>query len=195
MYGVLSQARTSIILQHFLLNILLLKLFMKNKLDFKELSDWRKFENLVESYFRLLKEEENNVIDVEVRASGIGSDGGRDILVVFRVTDSVLPFERKWVVQCKFHEKTISKSDLADANIPSLIHQYGADGYLLICKGDVSSRVTEMFENLNDKCKFKYKYEIWQGEGFKSRLLFKRSLHKQYFPEYDEFLQTKEGTN
>jgi hypothetical protein len=164
---------------------------MKNTITFDEIVDWHQFESLVAAYFELLKEEDNNVVNVEVKPTGTGSDGGRDILVVFLVTDSITPFERRWVVQCKFKEQSVSKSDLNDVNIPSLIHQYGADGYLLVCKGNVSSRVTEMFEGLNDKCRFKYRYEIWQGEQFRKRLLFKYSLIKQFFPEHDEFLESK----
>lgn len=166
---------------------------MRNNIDFAEIPGWQTFESLVAAYFELLKEEENNIVDVEVRPSGIGSDGGRDILVVFRVTDSIHPFTRRWVVQCKFQEQSVSKRDLADANIPSLIHESEADGYLLICKGTVTSKVTEMFESLNDRCRFKYKYVIWQGEQFKSKLLFKYSLHRQFFPEYDEYVQSKKG--
>jgi hypothetical protein len=164
---------------------------MKNTITFDEISDWRQFESLVAAYFHLLKDEENNIVEVEVRPSGIGNDAGRDILVIFRVTDSIFPFDRKWVVQCKFKERSVSKSDLNDVNIPSLIHEYGADGYLLVCKGNVSSKVTEMFEGLNDQCRFKYRYEIWQGEQFRSRLLLKYSLIKQFFPEHDEFLELK----
>src|SRR5262249_38022104 len=96
------------------------------------------------------------------------------------------------IVQCKFQEQTISPRDLADRNIPSLVHQYGADGYLLICKTDVTSGVSAMFEGLNAQCRFKYKYEIWQGEQLKQRLLLKPSIIKQYFPDYHEFLESKD---
>lgn len=164
---------------------------MKNTLDFLEIKTWKQFEDLAVAYFELLKEEEKNIVDVDVRPSGVGSDGGRDILLVIRVSDGVMSFERRWVVQCKFLEDNVSQRDLANVNIPSLIHQYGADGYLLICKGNVTSGVTEMFERLNSECKFGYKYEIWQGEQFKRRLVTKFALHPQFFPEYHEFTELK----
>ncbi|MDQ1637539.1 MAG: hypothetical protein QOF62_878 [Pyrinomonadaceae bacterium] len=164
---------------------------MKNTLDFSEIRDWKHFEDLLLAYFELLKIEEKDIVDVEVRPSGVGSDGGRDLLVIFRVNDGVVSFNRRWVVQGKFQEANVLQRDLSSVNIPSLIHQYGADGYLLVCKGSVSGGVTKMFEGLNAECRFKYKYQIWQGEQFKRRLLTKFSLHAQFFPKYHEFTELK----
>jgi len=164
---------------------------MKNTLDFSEIRDWKQFEDLVMAYFELLKIEEKDIVDVKVRPSGVGSDGGRDLLVIFSVNDGVVSFERRWVVQCKFQDGNVLQRDVANVNIPSLIHQYGADGYLLVCKGSVSSGVTNMFEGLIAECRFNYKYEIWQGEQFKHRLLTKFSLHPLFFPEYHEYTELK----
>ena len=119
------------------------------KLDFSEIKDWKEFENLAATYFKSIPAIlDNNVTEVKVQPSGEGSDGGRDILVTFRVFDGITVYKRKWVVQCKFYDKAVSKTQLSTINIPSLIHEYGADGYLLICKNDVTSKVSEMFENL-----------------------------------------------
>ncbi len=164
---------------------------MKNTVTFEEISGWQQFESLVAVYFELLKAEDNNVIHVEVKPPGVGGDGGRDVLVTLLVSDGVAAFERRWVVQCKFQEQAVSKSDLSNANIPTLIHEYGADGYLLICKGKASNTVTGMFERLNAECRFGYKYAIWEGEQFRKRVLIKESLMPQFFPEYAEFLQAK----
>ncbi len=163
---------------------------MRNTLDFAEISDWREFENLIAAYFREV-EREKNIIDIQVDPSGIGPDGGRDILITFQMTDSIIPFVRKWVVQCKFYDRVISKADLATINIPSLVHEYGADGYLLICKGDVSSTVTDMFENLRRECALGYSYMIWTGDQLKRMLTVKPTLFATYFPEFNEFLESK----
>lgn len=164
---------------------------MRTTLDFGEIADWRQFENLITAYFREV-EKEKNIVDIQVDPSGVGPDGGRDILITFEMTDSIVPFTRKWVVQCKFYDRVISKADLVTINIPSLIHEYGADGYLLICKGDVSSTVTGMFENLRRECRLGYSYMIWTGDQLKNMLRVKVSLFPAYFPEYHEFLQSKE---
>jgi hypothetical protein len=163
----------------------------RNKIDFDEISDWREFEELVADYFRVIREETTSITDVQVRPTGVGSDGGRDILVSFRLTDYIDQFERRWVVQCKFHQGAITKARLASVNIPTLIHEYGADGYLLICKGDVTAKVSEMFENLQRECRFGYSYRFWTGDEFKSKLLTKISLIQRYFPEYYEYTQSR----
>ncbi len=156
------------------------------KLSFEEISDWEQFEYLVAAYFRSLDSDQNkNVVLAEVNQSGKGSDGGRDILVKFLVNDSVKPFTRTWVVQCKFYERDLKKSDLAEINIPTLVHQYDANGYLLICKHGVGNTLATMFEDLNKNCKLRYDYVFWSGEKFKEKILLANlTLQKQFFPEY-----------
>ena len=155
------------------------------KLSLFEISDWQEFENLVADYFRMVKDYKgNDVFDVNVKLSGTGADGGRDILLTVLVRDSVVTFKRKWVVQCKFYSRSVSKSHISDINIPSLIHEYGADGYLLICKTTAQSELTKSFELLNQNCKFGYRYEIWTGNEFEARLFETKPLFEKYFPEY-----------
>jgi predicted helicase len=162
------------------------------KLDFSEIKDWKEFENLTAAYFWGIPDIlENNVTEVFVEPSGEGSDGGRDILVQFRVYDSVIAYKRKWVVQCKFYDNAVSKTELSKINIPSLIHEYGADGYLLICKNGVTSKVSEMFENLRKNCRLGYDYLIWDGPFFIKNLKNNRDLIEQYFPLYNEFKNKK----
>jgi Restriction endonuclease len=158
------------------------------KLDFSEIRDWKEFEDLASAYFRSVPNIiENSVTMVAVDPSGEGGDGGRDILVSFKVFDSVVDCDRKWVVQCKFHERAISKKELSQNNIPSLIHEYGANGYLLICKNGVTSKVSEMFENLRKNCRFDYSYQIWEGSNFIQKIISNNQLLEQYFPKYYKF--------
>jgi len=167
---------------------------MRNKLEFEELSGWQEFEELVASYFRAIKEEKS-IVKVKVEKSGEGSDAGRDILITFRLTDSVSEFKRKWIVQCKFHKKSVSKSNLSGINIPSLIHEYRADGYLLVCRRDVTSVVSNMFENLRKNCRFSYGYEIWTGDELKTKILPEPNLIQKFFPEYFEFTRSVKQPN
>jgi len=167
---------------------------LKETIEFDEISNWQAFEDLVADYFREIKEQKN-IVDIRVEQSGEGTDGGRDILVTFQLTDSIIPFQRKWVVQCKFYDKSVSKAELAKINIPTLIHEYGADGYLLVCKGNVTSTVSTMFESLRERCKMGYSYMIWTGSEFKNQLYIQppRPLIQKHFPEYYKFLQSIEG--
>lgn len=161
-------------------------------LDFDEIRDGTHFEDLVAAYFNELKRVKNsNISNVRTKQSGVGTDGGRDILVEFDLYDAVVDFKRKWVVQCKFHEANISPIHINSINIPSLIHSYKAAGYLLICKNNPTSGTTDLFDRLNEDCKFNYHYECWTGEIFKSKLSVTEKLHPQFFPKYHEFIESK----
>ena len=163
------------------------------KLEFSELSDGEAFEDLVISYFEDLKrEKDNEIIDVNVKPSGTGTDGGRDILVTFKVTDTIETFERRWVVQCKFHASNISTDKIADINIPTLLYSYNAAGYLLVCRKKPTSKLTELFERLEANCKFDNKYSVWSGDQFKRLILMKskKEILKQYFPKYFNYCIT-----
>lgn len=158
------------------------------KIDFSEISTWQEFEDLVADYFREIKSyEDNSLIDVRVEPSGSGPDGGRDILLTFSVNDSIISFKRKWVVQCKFYTVDVLKSHLNDVHFSNLIEEYEADGYLLVCKNGAHVGVTTTFENLRDKCKNGFHYEIWNGNHFRQKLSFMESLHKMYFPVYYQY--------
>lgn len=157
------------------------------RLSIDEISDWKQFEDLVDAYFR--KEEgflKKNIVGIEVNKSGTGPDEGHDLILDILVTDGVMKFHRKWIVQCKFYEKDIAPSDLNENNIPSLIHSYGAVGYLLICKRYPTAKLTSLFTRLNKECKFSYKYEIWSGEQFclKIQTQDNEAILKRYFPKY-----------
>lgn len=162
-------------------------------LSLEEISNWQCFEDLVADYFRAIKQDsEFNVDDVVVLQTGSGSDGGRDILVTITVNDSIMTFKRIWVVQCKFYNRDVSKSELTDINIPSLLHQYGAHGYLLVCKKHYTSRLSDMFEGLNAKCHFQRSYLIWNGNNLIKRVRLKSDLIETYFPKHNAYLKQKE---
>lgn len=166
---------------------------MKKELDFDELKDWQAFEDMIAAYFNIIKSDtQNNLTEVIVNQSGNGPDGGSDILLIFTVNDSICSFTRRWVVQCKFHTKPLKQKEIATLNIPSKIHEYGADGFLLIVKDRVHGNISKTFENLRENCKFKYNYEIWLGHKLKSKILIKEKLLQQFFPEYWAYTQQKE---
>jgi hypothetical protein len=163
------------------------------KLSFDEIQDHKQFEDLVVAYFENLNTLSNRAItEIRVEPTGVGTDGGRDILVHTRTKDMIpLFFKRKWVVQCKFHETHISTNQIADINIPTLIHSYKAVGYLLICKQKPTSKLTQLFERLEKECTFGYKYQVLSGERFISLLASSfndnEPIIRQFFPEYYNF--------
>ena len=164
---------------------------MSINLTFEEITDGDHFEDLVADFFRNLTDDnENNITNVEVFPTGIGTDGGRDILIEFDMSDDITIFKRKWVIQCKFHETNISPGTIQTINIPTLIHSYGASGYLLICKKRPTTGLTALFERLNDECQHSYQYECWNGNQFLNKLIVKKSLHPLYFPKYDAYINS-----
>lgn len=167
---------------------------MKNTISLDDISDDQQFENLVADYFREMRDAKN-ITDVDVKPPSEGSDGGRDILVTFRFSDSIVSFERRWVIQCKFWKKSVSPSAIGTTNIPTLIHQYNADGYLLVCKNNVTSGLTKMFDKLLENCRMRYSYIIWNGEAFKTQLYTLRAespLIQKYFPDFYQFVKSQE---
>ncbi|MCE7933255.1 MAG: hypothetical protein DYG96_01545 [Chlorobi bacterium CHB2] len=162
----------------------------RTTLDFDEITGPRKFEELVAAYFKSLPENrENNIATVgSMNPSSVGPDGGVDIVVTLNMTDSLSGFQRKWVVQCKFHESSVGIKALGAIQLTSLIEQYDAVGYLLICKTNPTTQLARLFKDLTEN-KNGYQYLIWTGEQFKSRLLEQPSIHKQFFPEYHAYTE------
>ncbi len=162
-----------------------------NSLSFEEITDGDHFEDLVAEYFRDLKNDsDNNITNVKISQSEKGTDGGRDILIEFDLSDDIKIFKRKWVIQCKFHTSTISPSKINTINIPTLVHSYNAAGYLLVCKSRPTSGLTELFERLNKECKNKYHYECWTGNQFINKLYIRENLHSLFFPKYQEYINS-----
>jgi predicted helicase len=90
------------------------------ELSLDEIKDHRRFENLVAAYFENLnKLADMPITQIRVDLTGVGPDGGRDLLV-HTTTEDILSlfFKRTWVVQCKFHEANISTNKIADVNYP-----------------------------------------------------------------------------
>lgn len=95
-------------------------------------------------------------------------------------------------MQCKFHESNISTNKIADINIPTLVHSYKAIGYLLVCKKDPTSKLTQLFERLEKECTFGYRYQILSGDQFlsllSSSLEGNEPLIRRFFPKYYDYL-------
>lgn len=164
---------------------------MCKNVSYDEITDGNHFEDLVVAYFRDIWEDENNsIIGVESNRSGVGPDGGVDIIITFLIKDDIRFFKRKWIVQCKFVDKNISPSAINNINIPTLIHSYKASGYLLICKHNPTSSLTNLFARLNEKCIHNYQYECWNGTHFIQKLKVRENLIPLFFPKHHN-LKTK----
>ncbi len=162
------------------------------QLEFSEIINADQFENLVAAYFediRNVGKENPQISDVRVSSPGKGADGGKDVLVTFTINDTIATYYKKWVVQCKFYNRAVNPSDLKDDSIPTLIHGYGANGYLLVCRENASQKLVELFGRLEAACMFSYKYQVWNGDKFRGRIVeSSTSLIQTYFPKYYSFI-------
>lgn len=159
------------------------------QLDFRNIRDEDHFENLVADYFRALADNpDNNIVSVDAKQTGKGADGGRDILVELVFSDEIVTFKRTWVVQCKYRENNISPGEIKEVNIPTLVHSYNADGYLLVCKSNPTAGTTSLFERLNEKCTNQYEYQVWNGDQFLRMCRVLEALHATYFSDYHDWI-------
>ncbi len=162
-----------------------------NKISFQEIKNPNQFEELVAAYFRDLRTNYSHLNVKDVQLSGVGTDGGRDILIKLEINDGLSLVERTWIIQCKFHKKSVSTNQISDINIPSLIHSYSAHGYLLVLKERPTSKLTDFFNRLENNCNNKYKYKAWSGSELIERLHFHPNVLNQYFPKFAKFMDQK----
>lgn len=135
--------------------------------------DWSKLKDNKGDYFEKLTETllplEPNLTDIKPIGKTNASDRGRDFLVVEKSFDTFgNPLEKKWLVQCKFSEKSISPKTIPDWVNRTVEHQ--VDGYWLITNNDLTP---DLFDQLNDVPKNKhYKFEtrMWQRNTFDIKL-------------------------
>lgn len=149
-----------------------------------EITDGYRFQRIVAELFQCLKKEKHNysIVDVEVNNSGVGPDGGCDILVEFFFEDIIAKHSHKWVIECKCHEESIGINDINTNNINMILNNKRADGYLLVCKKDASSSLIDMFNKNNENSE--KKYYIWNGDKFWHLCVNFHSLIKAFFPKY-----------
>lgn len=149
----------------------------------EHIQDGDQFEDLVAAYFRALNDRSaESTIQVDVKPTGVGTDGGVDLLVDIHLTDEIETFTRRWIVQCKFLDVNVGPSHLRGYNVPTLINSQNADGYLLICKKRPTSGLTNMFNNLNENCDRNYRYVCWSGTTFESKIRPFEHLMSHFFP-------------
>lgn len=112
-------------------------------LDFKELGqDGKDFE--------LFTREILNALGGRAYWSGVGPDGGRDLLCIESKTGFIGKENKTWLVQCKHFAhsgKSVGIKDLDD--IVTSCAQHNAQAYLLVCSTHPSSAVVERLEQVS----------------------------------------------
>lgn len=147
-------------------------------IDYCELpKDGVRFEQLVREL--LIRE------DFDVRWTGVGPDGGRDLLLVESTAGPLAPFERTWIVSCKHFAHSggsVGVNDL-DRSVIDSCKAVGASGFLLACSTQASSALLTRFREIEQSSGITCR--TWDGVEIEKRLMKPRtfSLIHIFFPK------------
>lgn len=111
-------------------------------IDFTELpEDGVKFEQLIRE---LLVLEE-----FETHWTGVGQDGGRDLIITEKLIGKLSSYERKWLISCK-HTANSGKSVgvTMAGNISEDCRAIGAEGYILVCSTQPTSSLVKRLDEI-----------------------------------------------
>lgn len=120
-------------------------------LDFKEITDGTQFEIFVREM----------LIAYGLRAfwSGVGPDGGKDLLCIEPQKSFFEDSEKKWLVSCKHNANSNNSVGINElGEITDLCEQHNATGYILICSTQPSAAVIARLEKISQKGKIKAIY-------------------------------------
>lgn len=132
-------------------------------LDFQELpEDGIKFEQLVRELLVLE--------GFEVHWTGVGPDGGRDLVVTEKLKGELSEYQRKWLISCK-HLANSNKSLGRDqaGNISEDCKAIGAEGFILVCSTQPTASLVTRLEEINKNQGIITKY--WDSIELEKRLL------------------------
>ncbi|WP_026625805.1 restriction endonuclease [Dysgonomonas capnocytophagoides] len=111
-------------------------------IDFKELpEDGILFEQLIRELLVLE--------GFETHWTGVGQDGGRDLIVVEKLKGELSEYERKWLISCK-HTANSGKSLGREqaGNITEDCRAIGAEGYILACSTQPTASLVTRLEEI-----------------------------------------------
>jgi hypothetical protein len=137
------------------------------KVDWTKLKDDKgdTFEKLIETLLPL----ENNILDVKPIGKTNAADRGRDFIVLENVTNTFgQKVEKKWLVQCKYSETSISPKTVPDW--VNRIVEHGANGYWLITNNDLTPSLFDQLNEIPKNEHYKFETKFWQRNTFDIKL-------------------------
>ncbi len=146
--------------------------------------DTKIFENLI---LELLKRE-SYIFWAKKVAPTNEADNGRDIICKFNLKHKNQSFSeneieldyKKMIVQCKTNLTSSKKQSIgkSDVNIIDTIYDYNPDGYILVTNTQITTRLTEHLERIEEKEKIYIDW--WNKEDIEERLLKYPDLVHKY---------------
>lgn len=146
-------------------------------IDFKELpEDGVKFEQLIRELLVLE--------GFETHWTGVGQDGGRDLVVTEKLKGALSEYERKWLISCKHtanHGKSLGREQAG--NITEDCNAIGAEGYILVCSTQPTASLVTRLAEIEQSQKIITKF--WDSIEIEKKLLQPNtfSLIHTFFPK------------
>jgi len=137
----------------------------------------RQFERICE----LLLQKELNITSIIPIGKTRAADRGRDFEVVEEKGGFNSQNKVKWLVQCKFSEKSISPTSIAGWIERMVEHKY--DGYWLMTNNDITPNLFDQFKDVENNDDYKNKTKLWQRSDFHIKL----NVHSELFTNNDIF--------
>lgn len=154
-------------------------------IDFKELpEDGVKFEQLIRELLVLE--------GFETHWTGVGQDGGRDLVVTEKLKGDLSEHERKWLISCK-HTANSGKSLGREqaGNISEDCRAINAEGYILVCSTQPTTSLVTRLEEIEKNQNIITK--VWDSIEIEKRLLKPNTFNliHTFFPESSKNYQWK----
>lgn len=137
----------------------------------------RQFERICE----LLLQRDKNIKRVIPIGKTRAADRGRDFEVIEKIENFGKEEERKWLVQCKFSEYSISPKIISGWTDRVIEHKY--DGYWLMTNNDITPNLFDQFKDVKLNDNFEIKTRFWQRSDFQIKL----NVHSELFINNDIF--------
>ncbi|MEO5777201.1 MAG: restriction endonuclease [Flavobacterium sp.] len=137
----------------------------------------RQFERICE----LLLQKEQNISKIIPIGKTRASDRGRDFDVIEKIENLGEITERKWLVQCKYSENSISPSAISGWTDRVIEHDYY--GYWLMTNNDMTPNLFDQFKDVEKNEKYGIKIKFWQRSDFYIKL----NVNSELFLKNDIF--------
>ncbi|OQA02834.1 MAG: hypothetical protein BWY69_00815 [Planctomycetes bacterium ADurb.Bin401] len=133
-------------------------------LDYRELpEDGIAFEQLVREL--LICE------GLDVHWTGVGPDGGRDLVVTEALPGHIAPFSRRWLVSCKHYANSVQNRSVGVNDVNNILDAckaVDATGFLLVCSTQPTAALVRRLDELARDGSLATQY--WDGVELEKRL-------------------------
>jgi hypothetical protein len=137
----------------------------------------RQFERICE----LLLQKERNITRIIPIGKTRAADRGRDFEVIEKTEEFNSVTEKKWLVQCKFSETSISPSTIAGWT--DRIIEHGYQGFWLMTNNDITPNLFDQFKDVEKNKDYSIEVKFWQRSDFHIKL----NVHSELFMNNDIF--------